>query len=48
MSILKTCDEDVREIAIDLSANTSSEIVQIIGRSIVLYKASKERIITLP
>ncbi len=48
VSILKTCDEDVREIAIDLSANTSSEIVQIIGRSIVLYKASKERIITLP
>lgn len=48
VSVLKSLDEDVREIAIELSANSGGEIVQIIGRSIVLYKPSKEHLITLP
>lgn len=48
ISLLKTCDIDVREAALDLSANTSSEVVQIIGRVIILYRPSKERIIKLP
>ncbi|MDY6063012.1 MAG: ribosome assembly RNA-binding protein YhbY [Erysipelotrichaceae bacterium] len=48
VSLLKTCDLDVREVAIELAANTSSEVVQIIGRTIILYKQSKDRKITLP
>ena len=48
VSLLKTCDIDVREAALDISANTRSEIVQIIGRVIVLYRPSKERVIELP
>lgn len=48
VSILKNCDLEVREAAIDLAANTSSEVVQIIGRVIVLYRPSKERKIVLP
>lgn len=48
VSLLKTCDIDVREAALDISANTRSEIVQIIGRVIVLYRPLKERVIELP
>lgn len=48
VSLLKTCAIDVREAALDLSANTKSEVVQIIGRVIILYKPSKEKVIKLP
>lgn len=48
LNILKTADLDAREAAIEISANTSSEVVQIIGKTIVLYKPSKEHKITLP
>ena len=43
--VLKSCVSDVREIAFDLSSNTNSEIVQIIGKMIVLYRVSKDHII---
>ena len=48
ISVLKTCPETVREVAINLAAATKSEVVQMIGRTIVLYRASKERKIVLP
>ena len=48
ISVLKTCEEDPNEIAIKLAADTSSEIVQIIGKTIILYKQSKEKKIVLP
>ena len=48
ISILKTCELIPNEVAIDLAANTGSEIVQIIGRTIVLFKQSKEKKIELP
>lgn len=48
ISVLKSCELNMNEIVIDLCANTSSELVQVIGKSIVLYKASKERKIQLP
>ena len=48
VNILKTSSIDVREAAIEISANTSSEIVQIIGKTIVFYKASKDKKIILP
>lgn len=48
ISVLKTCPQDVREVAFDLAAMTNSEVVQIIGRTILLFRASKERKIQLP
>lgn len=48
ISLLKTCEMDVKEVALILSHNTSSELVQIIGKTIVLYKRSKEGKIILP
>jgi len=41
ISLLKTCTQDVREVAFDISSNTNSEIVQIIGRTVILYRRSK-------
>lgn len=49
VSVLKTCDLDINEISIELCANTSSELVQKIGKTLVLYKRnSKEQKIILP
>ena len=42
VSILKTCDLPVREAAIECASMTQSEIVQIIGRTFVLYRKSKK------
>ncbi len=48
ISILKACETDIHEILIDLLAATGAEHVQTIGRNIVLYKQSRDRIIDLP
>lgn len=48
INVLKTCDLDLNEIAIELCAHTGSELVQKIGKTLVFYKASKERLIDLP
>jgi RNA-binding protein len=49
ISILKTCADDVESIALILVKNTESEIVQIIGRTIILYRQNKEKsVINLP
>ena len=48
ISVLKTCETDMNEIAVELCANTGAELVQKIGKTIVLYKRSKERKIILP
>lgn len=48
ISILKTCELEANEVAIDLAAASNSEIVQIIGRTIILFKQSKEKKIVLP
>ena len=48
VSVLKSCDLDMNEIAIELSARTNSELVQIIGKTVVLYRQSKDRNIDLP
>ena len=42
IALLKTCGDDVRQAALDMSGATSSEIVQIIGRTFVLYRRSKK------
>ncbi|MFC4022726.1 ribosome assembly RNA-binding protein YhbY [Oceanobacillus longus] len=42
VSILQNCMEDKDTVAEQLSEGTKSDIVQIIGSNIVLYKESKE------
>ena len=48
ISVLKTCEIEMNEIAVELCANTGAELVQKIGKTIVLYKRSRERKIILP
>jgi len=49
ISILKTCDIDINVIAIELVENTNSELVQKIGKTLILYKRNiREPKIVLP
>ncbi|HAM63262.1 MAG: RNA-binding protein [Firmicutes bacterium GWF2_51_9] len=48
ISVLKSCPVPVNEIALDLSSSTHSEIVQIIGKTILLYRQSEKKKIELP
>ncbi|MDW2799499.1 ribosome assembly RNA-binding protein YhbY [Clostridium boliviensis] len=51
ITILKNCADDGNSVASVLSERTRSEIVQVIGRKIVLYKQAKDetkRKIVLP
>ncbi|ERK57677.1 RNA-binding protein, YhbY family [Gemella bergeri ATCC 700627] len=44
VSILQNCEEDKNELATLLAERTASELVQLIGNTIVLYKqSSKEK-----
>lgn len=47
-SLLKTCDEDIREVAINVASMTGSEVVQLIGRVAVVYRHEKDGKIVLP
>ena len=47
ISVLKNCDAEMMEIALDICSSTKAELVQIIGRIIVLYRQSKKKIINL-
>ena len=42
LSILKNCLDDGRETAAILAERTHSEVVQVIGKKIVLYKQAKD------
>lgn len=42
LSVLKNCMEDPREMASVLAERTKSQVVQVIGKKIVLYKESKD------
>ena len=48
ISVLKNCIDDPREIAEVVAERTNSEIVQVIGKKIVLYRSSKKKKIQLP
>lgn len=48
VTVLKNAPDDIQEAAFDLARLTGSELVQVIGRQIVLYRRSKERRILLP
>lgn len=41
--VLKNCVDDPKEIAETLASHTRSEVVQVIGRKIVLYKQADEK-----
>ena len=42
INLLKTCAISVNEAAIEVARETHSEIVQVIGRTFVLYRKSKK------
>ena len=42
ISILQNCEEDKDEVAKKIAKGSGSELVQLIGKTIVLYKESKE------
>lgn len=41
--VLKNCFDDPREIAALIAERTRSQVVQVIGKKIVLYRKSKEK-----
>ena len=50
VSVLKNCADDPKALAQLLAARTRSDVVQVIGRKIVLYREGndKNKTITLP
>jgi len=42
VSVLQNCEDDRDTVAAQLSKGAKSELVQVIGNTIVLYKESKE------
>lgn len=48
ISVLKNSPADIEETAFDLARLTHSELVQIIGRTIVLYRTGRDPKILLP
>ena len=42
LAVLKNCMEDPRAMASVLAERTKSQVVQVIGKKIVLYKESKD------
>lgn len=43
VSVLKNCADDPKELAHLLSERTHSDVVQVIGRKIVLYREGKDK-----
>ena len=43
INVLKNCEDEPKELAAVLADRTHSEVVQVIGRKIVLYKESKNK-----
>jgi len=43
INMLKNCDADLREVAGMLSERTHSEVVQIIGRKIILFRRNHQK-----
>ncbi|GGK18226.1 putative RNA-binding protein YqeI [Caldalkalibacillus thermarum] len=42
VSVLQNCEQDKHEVAEELAQGTGAELVQVIGKQIVLYKESEE------
>ncbi len=47
-NVLDNCFEDIREMSTVISERTHSDVVQVIGRKIVFYRAAKKPVIELP
>ncbi len=43
IAVLKNCFDDPREIAEMVAGRTQSQVVQVIGKKIVLYKPDKDK-----
>lgn len=43
ISVLKNCADDPRELADMMAERTKSQVVQVIGKKIVLYKEEKDK-----
>ena len=43
ISVLKNCMDDPKELAQTLAGRTRSEVVQVIGKKIVLYREAEEK-----
>ena len=43
VSVLKNCMDDTRELAQSLAERTHSQVVQVIGKKIVLYREGKDK-----
>lgn len=43
ISVLKNCMDEPKELAQVLAERTHSEVIQVIGKKIVLYKESKDK-----
>ena len=43
ISVLKNCADDPRDLADTMAERTKSQVVQVIGKKIVLYKEGKEK-----
>ena len=43
IAVLKNCIDDPKEIANAIAANTRSEVVQVIGKKIVIYKQADNK-----
>lgn len=43
ISVLKNCMDDPKELAIQVAERTRSQVVQVIGKKIVLYKEGKDK-----
>ena len=49
ISVLNNCLEDAKEIGVELATGSGCELVQVIGKTIVLYKESRDyKTIELP
>jgi len=50
ISVLQNCLDDPRELAMMIGERTHSQVVQVIGKKIVLYKEGKDdkKVIELP
>ena len=43
LSVLENCDYTTRDMADELAVATSSEVVAVIGRKVILYRESKTK-----
>ncbi|MCF0124166.1 MAG: ribosome assembly RNA-binding protein YhbY [Pseudobutyrivibrio sp.] len=48
ISVLKNCYDDPKEIASIIAERTHSQVVRVIGKKIILYRAAKKPSIKLP